>query len=54
MLPYNCARTRERAWMRGHRFGNLLHIELGNSAHRLKIKNPAAPAVKREAEEEWR
>jgi ATP-dependent DNA ligase len=26
----------------------------GRSAHWLKIKNPAAPAVKREAEEEWR
>jgi bifunctional non-homologous end joining protein LigD len=25
----------------------------GRSAHRLKIKNPAAPAVRREAEEEW-
>ena len=25
----------------------------GRSAHWLKIKNPAAPAVKREAEEEW-
>ena len=26
----------------------------GRSAHWLKIKNPEAPAVKREAEEEWR
>jgi bifunctional non-homologous end joining protein LigD len=26
----------------------------GRSAHWLKVKNPAAPAVKREAEEEWR
>jgi bifunctional non-homologous end joining protein LigD len=25
----------------------------GRSAHWLKIKNPAAPAVKREAEEDW-
>jgi bifunctional non-homologous end joining protein LigD len=25
----------------------------GRSAHWLKIKNPAAPAVRREAEEEW-
>ena len=25
----------------------------GRSAHWLKIKNPAAPAAKREAEEEW-
>jgi ATP-dependent DNA ligase len=25
----------------------------GRSAHRVKIKNPRAPAVKREAEEEW-
>jgi bifunctional non-homologous end joining protein LigD len=25
----------------------------GRSAHWLKVKNPAAPAVKREAEEEW-
>jgi len=26
----------------------------GRSAHCLKVKNPAAPAVNREAEEEWR
>jgi len=26
---------------------------LGRSPHRLKMKNPAAPAVKREAEEDW-
>ena len=26
----------------------------GRSPHWLKAKNPAAPAVKREAEEEWR
>jgi bifunctional non-homologous end joining protein LigD len=26
----------------------------GRSAHWLKVKNPAAPAVKQEAEEEWR
>ena len=25
----------------------------GRAGHRLKVKNPAAPAVKREAEEEW-
>jgi bifunctional non-homologous end joining protein LigD len=25
----------------------------GRSAHRLKVKNPAAPAVKREVEEDW-
>jgi bifunctional non-homologous end joining protein LigD len=25
----------------------------GRSAHWLKIKNPASPAVKRETEEEW-
>jgi ATP-dependent DNA ligase len=25
----------------------------GRSLHWVKIKNPAAPAVKREAEEEW-
>jgi bifunctional non-homologous end joining protein LigD len=25
----------------------------GRSAHWVKVKNPAAPAVKREAEEEW-
>jgi ATP-dependent DNA ligase len=25
----------------------------GRSPHWLKIKNPAAPAVKREAEEDW-
>jgi len=25
----------------------------GRSAHWLKVKNPAAPAVKREAEEDW-
>ena len=26
----------------------------GRSPHWLKVKNPAAPAAKREAEEEWR
>jgi bifunctional non-homologous end joining protein LigD len=26
----------------------------GRSPHRVKVKNPAAPAVKREAEEDWR
>jgi bifunctional non-homologous end joining protein LigD len=26
----------------------------GRSKHWLKIKNPAAPAVRREAEEDWR
>jgi hypothetical protein len=26
----------------------------GRSKHWLKVKNPAAPAVKREAEEDWR
>jgi bifunctional non-homologous end joining protein LigD len=26
----------------------------GRSPHWLKIKNPAAPAVKREAEEDWK
>jgi hypothetical protein len=26
---------------------------LGRSPHWLKMKNPAAPAVKREAEEDW-
>jgi bifunctional non-homologous end joining protein LigD len=26
----------------------------GRSQHWLKIKNPAAPAVRREAEEDWR
>jgi bifunctional non-homologous end joining protein LigD len=26
----------------------------GRSAHWVKVKNPAAPAVKGEAEEEWR
>jgi ATP-dependent DNA ligase len=26
----------------------------GRSKHRVKVKNPAAPAVRREAEEEWR
>jgi hypothetical protein len=25
----------------------------GRLPHRFKIKNPAAPAVKREAEEDW-
>jgi len=25
----------------------------GRSRHWLKVKNPAAPAVRREAEEEW-
>jgi hypothetical protein len=28
-------------------------IARGSSPHRLKFKNPDAPAVKREAEEEW-
>jgi hypothetical protein len=27
---------------------------VGRSAHRLNIKNPLAPAAKRETEEEWR
>jgi bifunctional non-homologous end joining protein LigD len=26
----------------------------GRSTHWLKVKNPAAPAVRREAEEDWR
>jgi bifunctional non-homologous end joining protein LigD len=26
----------------------------GRSKHWVKVKNPAAPAVRREAEEEWR
>jgi bifunctional non-homologous end joining protein LigD len=26
----------------------------GRTDHWIKVKNPAAPAVKREAEEEWR
>jgi len=26
----------------------------GRSKHWVKLKNPAAPAVRREAEEEWR
>jgi bifunctional non-homologous end joining protein LigD len=34
------------------RMGSLYRA--GRSAHWLKVKNPAAPAVKREAEEEWR
>jgi bifunctional non-homologous end joining protein LigD len=34
------------------RLGSLYRA--GRSAHWLKVKNPAAPAVKREAEEEWR
>jgi ATP-dependent DNA ligase len=25
----------------------------GHSAHRVKVKNPKAPAVTREAEEDW-
>ena len=33
------------------RFGS--PYRAGRSAHWLKIKNPAAPAAKREAEEEW-
>jgi bifunctional non-homologous end joining protein LigD len=32
-------------------FGSLYRS--GRSQHWLKIKNPAAPAVKREAEEDW-
>jgi hypothetical protein len=31
-----------------------LPYRAGRSAHWLKIKNPAAPAVRREAEEDWR
>jgi hypothetical protein len=31
-----------------------LTLSGGRSAHWLKIKNATAPAVKREAEEEWR
>jgi hypothetical protein len=27
--------------------------ESGRSAHWVKVKNPKAPAVKREAEEDW-
>ena len=30
------------------------HYRAGRSKEWLKVKNPAAPAVKREAEEEWR
>jgi bifunctional non-homologous end joining protein LigD len=30
------------------------HYRLGRSAHWVKVKNPKAPAVKREAEEDWR
>jgi ATP-dependent DNA ligase len=26
----------------------------GRSKHRVKVKNPAVPAVRREAEEDWR
>jgi bifunctional non-homologous end joining protein LigD len=33
------------------RFGS--PYRAGRSAHWVKIKNPAAPAAKREAEEEW-
>jgi hypothetical protein len=28
-------------------------IPLGRSPHSIKVKNPKAPAVRREAEEEW-
>jgi bifunctional non-homologous end joining protein LigD len=34
------------------RLGSLYRA--GRSEHWIKVKNPAAPAVKREAEEEWR
>jgi hypothetical protein len=30
-----------------------LHYRTGRVGHWLKIKNPAAPAMKREAEEDW-
>jgi ATP-dependent DNA ligase len=33
------------------RLGSLYRF--GRSKHWLKVKNPAAPAVRREAEEEW-
>jgi bifunctional non-homologous end joining protein LigD len=29
------------------------HYRAGRSPDRLKFKNPAAPAVRREAEEDW-
>jgi hypothetical protein len=43
-----------KAWLRGHRVETawLLHRS-GRSPHWIKVKNPAAPAVKREAEEDW-
>ena len=34
------------------RLGSPYHS--GRSAHRVKVKNPKAPAVTREAEEDWR
>jgi hypothetical protein len=30
------------------------HDRSGRSKHWLKVKNPKAPAVKRESEEDWR
>ena len=32
---------------------NIWIVSTGRVDHWLKIKNPAAPAVKREAEEDW-
>jgi bifunctional non-homologous end joining protein LigD len=35
------------------RSGRIQVYRSGRSPHWLKMKNPAAPAVKREAEEDW-
>src|SRR5262249_34242710 len=45
---------RLQARLRGHRVeAPRLAVVSGRTRHWLKFKNPAAPAVKREAEEEW-
>jgi bifunctional non-homologous end joining protein LigD len=47
-------RARLQARLRGHRVeAARLALRSGRSPHWLKVKNPKAPAVKREAEENW-
>jgi hypothetical protein len=42
------------AWLRRHRIKRLgSPYRSGSTTHWIKVKNPKAPAVKREAEEEW-
>jgi hypothetical protein len=42
------------AWLRGHYFkAPWLADRSGRPPHWVKVKNPKAPAVTREAEEDW-